>query len=163
VVDQVAITRAPIAKERASGALPLRRRQVIASRDMSYQTCIRSLAAAAITFAPTAGAQNLTTPGIAGVVNAGTPIQIVKEGFDGTEGPLPQADGSLLFTENRAGRVVRVAADGSTSVWLAASGGANALALTPAGEIVATLTEKPSIGMVQVGEAPRVLVDAYEG
>jgi gluconolactonase len=130
---------------------------------MSYQTCIRSLAAAAITFAATAGAQNLTTPGIAGVVNAGTPIQIVKEGFDGTAGPLPQADGSLLFTENRAGRVVRVAADGSTSVWLAASGGANALALTLAGEIVATLTEKPSIGMVQVGQAPRVLVDAYEG
>ncbi len=104
-----------------------------------------------------------TTPAISGVVVAGTAIEIVKEGFDGTEGPLPQADGSLLFTENRANRVVRVAPDGSTSVWLAASGGANALAVNSKGEIVAALTEKPAIGVLKKDAAPKVLAQEFEG
>lgn len=104
------------------------------------------------------------TPAIAGVVATGTAIDVVKEGFDGTEGPLPQKDGSVLFTENRANRIVRVAPDGSTSAWLENTGGANALAYTPRGEIVATLTGNPAaIGIVKPGEAPRVLVKDYQG
>lgn len=130
---------------------------------MSYRAHIRTVAGAAMAFAVSAGAEDLTTAGIAGVVKPGTAIEIVKEGFDGTEGPLPQADGSLLFTENRANRVVRVAPDGSTSVWLAASGGANALALTPAGEIVAALTEKPAIGVVNTSGTQRVIAQQFEG
>jgi gluconolactonase len=131
---------------------------------MSYRAHFRSFAGAAMAFAAAATqAENLTTSAVAGVVKAGTPIHIVKEGFEGTEGPLPQADGSLLFTENRASRVVRIAPDGSTSVWLPASGGANALALNPKGEIVAALTEKPSVGIVRQGGEPRVLASAFEG
>ena len=40
-------------------------------------------------------------PAIEGVVAAGTHLVLVKDGFDGTEGPVRLADGSLLFTENR--------------------------------------------------------------
>lgn len=130
---------------------------------MNYRAHIRTVAGAVMAFAVTATAEDLTTSGIAGVVKPGAAIEIVKEGFDGTEGPLPQADGGLLFTENRANRVVRVAPDGSTSVWLAASGGANALALTPTGEIVAALTEKPGIGVVNSSGTQRVLAHQFEG
>jgi gluconolactonase len=121
--------------------------------------------AAVVVLSGAVGAQDKpgVTPAIPGVVAAGTAIHIVKEEFDGTEGPLPQADGSLLFTENRANRVVRIAPDGTTSVWLASSGGANALAVTPKGEVVAALTEKPSIGVVSANAAPRVLVQDFEG
>lgn len=104
-----------------------------------------------------------TTPAIAGVVVAGTVIEIVKEEFNGTEGPLPQPDGGILFTENRANRVVRVAPDGSTAVWRDPSGGANALALTATGEIVAALTEDPSIGVLLPGGATRLLVREFDG
>jgi gluconolactonase len=101
---------------------------------------------------------------IAGVVQAGTPITLVKDGFGGSEGPLPQADGSLLFAENTAGRITRVTSDGSVSVWMAASGGANALAVTSKGEIVATLTTgKPGIGVVKPGAEARVLVSEFQG
>ncbi len=103
------------------------------------------------------------TTAIAGVVAAGTAIEIVKEGFDGTEGPLPQADGSVLFTENRANRIVRVKPDNSTEVWLSPSGAANSLAVTGKGEVVAALTETPAIGVLKPGEAPRVLVKDFEG
>lgn len=127
-------------------------------------TCVRTLAGAAIAFAGAASAETLTVANaIPGVLRAGAVIEVVKEGFDGTEGPLPQADGSLLFTENRAGRIVRIAPDGSTSVWLEQSGGANALALTPEGEVVAALTAEPGIGIVKAGSAPRVLASGFGG
>jgi gluconolactonase len=105
-----------------------------------------------------------TTPAIAGVTAAGTAIEIVKEGFDGTEGPLPRPDGGILFTENRAGRIVRIAADGATSVWHPASG-ANALAYNPKGQIVAALTASPAIGIgvVDAGVEPRLLVKDHSG
>ncbi len=125
---------------------------------------VRTLACAVIAFAVTASAETLSVAsGIPGVLRAGAVIEVVREGIDGTEGPLPQADGSLLFTENRAGRILRIAPDGSSSVWLEDSGGANALALSPQGEIVAALTATPGIGIVKAGEAPRVLAGSFEG
>jgi gluconolactonase len=104
-----------------------------------------------------------STPAIPGVVAAGTPIVLVKDGFDGTEGPLPQADGGLLFTENRAGRIVRLSASGEPSVYLARTGGANSLALTRGGELVAALTATPSIAVLREDGSSRVLASAFEG
>lgn len=123
------------------------------------------LAAACVVAFPAWAAETaaLTAPGIPGVLREGAVIEVVKEGFDGTEGPLPQADGSLLFTENRAGRIVRVAPDGSTAVWLEETGGANALALDLRGQVVAALTTRPAIGIVRPGAAPRVLASGFEG
>ncbi len=103
------------------------------------------------------------TPAIAGVVNAGTPIQLVKDGFEAVEGPMRDTDGSVLFTNNQAGRVLRAAADGTVSTWFEGPFGANALARTTSGEIVATLQKTPVIGVLQPGAPPRVLADKYDG
>jgi len=110
-----------------------------------------------------AAAQEPVTPAIAGVVNVGTPITLVKDGFESVEGPLPQPDGGLLFTNNRLSRIVQIAPDGTISTWYEGAGAANALARTPKGEIVGTLTEGLAIGAVKPGEAPRVLVETYDG
>ena len=76
-------------------------------------TLLLRFAVLMLTFAaPTGHAAAATTADIAGVVKAGTPIDVIGEGFAGTEGPLAWPDGSLLFTENRAGRISRVALDG---------------------------------------------------
>jgi gluconolactonase len=109
-----------------------------------------------------AGAQEVT-PAIPNVVNAGTPIVLVKDGFEAVEGPLPQPDGGVLFSNNRAGRVLRVAPDGSVSVWFEGPGGANALTRTTQGEIVATMVDAQNLSVLQPGEAPRVLVGNYNG
>ncbi|MET0497470.1 MAG: SMP-30/gluconolactonase/LRE family protein [Steroidobacteraceae bacterium] len=108
-------------------------------------------------------AQEAVTPAIPGVVDAGTSIQLVKDGFEAVEGPLPQPDGGVLFTNNRAARIVQVAPDGSVSTWLEGSGGANALARTAKGDIVATLQESLAIGVMKPGEPPRILVHDYQG
>jgi gluconolactonase len=111
----------------------------------------------------TAHAQDAVTPAIPGVVNAGMPVQLVKDGYDSVEGPMPQADGGVIFTNYRAHRIERIAPDGSASAWWEGAGGANALTTTPNGEVVATLNEIHAIGVVRPGEAARVLVDQYQG
>jgi gluconolactonase len=110
-----------------------------------------------------AAAQQAVPATIAGVVNAGTPIQLVKDGSEAVEGPLPQLDDGLLFTTSRANRVLRLAPDGVLSVWFEGPGGANALTRTPEGDIVATLTETRALAVIQPRSPPTVLVSHFEG
>jgi len=101
------------------------------------------------------------TPGIAGVVAEGTRVEVIREGFDGTEGPIALADGSIVFTENRADRLVKVAPDNSVSTYLDKTGGANALALRSNGELLAVRTTQPGIARLQ--PASTVLAASYSG
>ena len=73
--------------------------------------------------------KKVVTPAIAGVVAADTRVEVIREGFDGTEGPVVLSDGAILFTENRADRIVKVAPDGSISTFLEKTHSANALAI----------------------------------
>jgi len=101
--------------------------------------------------------------GIAGVVEAGTAIELVAQGFDGTEGPLPLPDGSLIFTENRVDRIRRISDDGAVSVFLERGRNPNSLARAPDGSIIAAQTAGPGIAVVSPVEKARVLVDSYKG
>jgi gluconolactonase len=101
--------------------------------------------------------------GIPGVVMAGTPVELVGEGFEGTEGPLPLADGSLLFTENRAGRIRRIAPDGTSSVFLESTNGSNSLALAPNGDLISVQTADPAVGILYPAAHARRLADGYAG
>jgi gluconolactonase len=103
------------------------------------------------------------TPGIAGVVRAGTPIELIREGFSGTEGPVALPDGSLIFTETQANRITRIAQDGSTSVFVEGSNGSNGLGFTPNGDLYAVQVLKPRVGIVFPDPKVRTLADSYEG
>jgi gluconolactonase len=105
--------------------------------------------------------KKFVTPGIAGVVAADTRVEVIREGFDGTEGPVALADGSIVFTENRADRLVRVAPDNSVSTYLEHAGGANALAVRGNGELIAVQTTQPGIARLQ--PASSVLAASYSG
>lgn len=124
----------------------------------------RLLLAAAISVALSAHAQEkLVTPAIDGVVKGGTRIELIKEGFEGTEGPLGLPDGSLLFTETQANRITRIAPDGTISSFLEGSNGSNGLALRKNGEIVSVQTVRPSIGVVYPADKAQTLVEGFEG
>jgi gluconolactonase len=103
------------------------------------------------------------TPAIAGVAAAGTPIQLIKEGFTGTEGPVVLPDGSLIFTETQANRITRIAADGSTSTFLDNTNGSNGLGFTANGDLYAVQVLKPRVGIVYPASHARTLADQYEG
>jgi gluconolactonase len=102
-------------------------------------------------------------PMILGVVSAGTPVELLADGFETVEGPLPQLDDGLLFTNSRLNRVLRLAPDGKLTVWFEGAGAANALTRTPAGDIVATMTEARTISVLQPGQPARPLVGDFEG
>jgi gluconolactonase len=102
------------------------------------------------------------TPAIEGVVAAGTRIELIKDGFDGTEGPIAAPDGSLLFTETRANRITRIAADGSTSTFLENSNGSNGLAFNAKGELVSVQVLKTQVGIVYPLGKEKVLADQFE-
>lgn len=121
-----------------------------------------TLAAADIT-AQTASVGALATPAIAGVVAAGTAIELIKEGFNGTEGPLVLPDGSFIFTETTANRITRIAPDGSTSTFLDNSNGSNGLGFGANGDLYAVQVLKPRVGIVYPAEHARTLADGFEG
>lgn len=106
--------------------------------------------------------RRFATPDIPGVVAAGTRVEVVREGFAATEGPIALADGALAFTENSANRVVRVGTDGAISTLVDQAGGPNALALAADGAILAVQTANPS-AIAQIAPQRRVLADAYQG
>jgi gluconolactonase len=84
--------------------------------------------------------QPAVTRGMPGVVAAGTKIQLIKDGFQGTEGPVSLPDGGIIFDEYMAGRVVRVMPDGSISTFIEKTDGSNALAFDASGRLLSVQT-----------------------
>ncbi len=62
-------------------------------------------------------------------------MEIVTEGLRFPEGPVAMPDGSVILTEIEAGRITRVAPDGSTTTIATTGGGPNGLALGPDGKL----------------------------
>lgn len=135
------------------------------SRWMSQLTLIAG-ACALLAASPAAiGAleASTVTTAIPGVVAAGTSIELIKEGFASTEGPLVLPDGSLIFTETVANRVTRIAPDGSTSTFLDNTNGSNALGFSSNGDLYAVQVLKPRVGIVAPPSHARTLADNFEG
>lgn len=107
--------------------------------------------------------RKFVTPDIPGVVKGGTLVSVVREGFEGTEGPVVLKDGSVLFAENRADRIVKIGANGAISVYASNTGGANALAVSPTGELFAAETTPGATGIAQLAPVKRVIATGPRG
>lgn len=62
-------------------------------------------------------------------------LELVAEGLAFPEGPVAMADGSVIVTEIRAGRLTRIAPDGGRQVLVETGGGPNGAAVGPDGAI----------------------------
>jgi gluconolactonase len=104
-------------------------------------------------------------PEIAGVVKAGTKVQVIKAGFQGTEGPIGMPDGSLIFTETQANRITRIAPDGTTSTFLENTNGANGLAFDAKGRLLSVQTTpgQTKIGVLYPKGSEATITDNFEG
>lgn len=102
-------------------------------------------------------------PVIPGVIKEGTQIEFIKEGFEGTEGPIAAPDGSLLFAETRANRITRIAPDNSISTFLENTNGANGLAFNKQGELVAVQVADTQVGVIYPQERKKALVKDFDG
>jgi gluconolactonase len=134
-------------------------------RKISKATHLFSLVALVtpIVFSANSVAADTKSPAIPGVVKEGTPIEFIREGFEGTEGPIAAPDGSLLFTETRANRITKISADNSISTFLENSNGANGLAFTPQGDLIAVQVNNNQVGVIYPKGKEKVFVKDYEG
>lgn len=78
--------------------------------------------------------------GLRGVVSPHAQVELVKEGFVFTEGPLPTVDGGLLFSDLRASRIYRLDLIGEITLYRGETSMTNGLAYMPRGELIAAET-----------------------
>ena len=106
---------------------------------------------------------DLVAPAIAGVVAAGTPIELVEAGFQRTEGPVGMPDGSLLFSD--ADRLTRIDGDGNVSTFVEPSNAANAVGFDPQGRLISVQRPRGNekVGVLYPPGSESVLADSFEG
>src|SRR5687767_2691587 len=104
-------------------------------------------------------------PDIPGVVKGGTKVQVIKSGFQGTEGPIGMPDGSLIFTETNANRITQIAADGSTSTFLENTNGSNGLAWDAKGRLLSVQTTpgQTKIGVIYPKGSEATITADFDG
>jgi gluconolactonase len=113
--------------------------------------------------APAAPATETIAPNVPGVVAGGTKVQVIKDGFDGTEGPIAMPDGTVIFTETTGNRVTRIDKDGKTSTFLENTNGSNALSFDRKGRLYSAQTVKMQVGIIYPKGSEKVLSDNYQG
>jgi len=132
--------------------------------------CICSMAAAPVYGqgrgqTPPPPATDTVAPDIPGVVKGGTKVIVIKDDFQGTEGPIALPDGTLAFTEGGANRITRIDRDGKVSVYLENTNGSNALAFDSKGRLI-TVQRGPAhvqIGVVAPKGSEATLADNFDG
>ncbi len=112
-----------------------------------------------------APATDTVAPAIPGVVAAGTKVQVIKSGFQGTEGPIGLPDGSVIFTETQANRITRIDANGNTSTFLENTNGSNGLAFDGKGRLISvqTVPGQTRIGVIYPKGSEATLADNFNG
>ena len=115
--------------------------------------------------APLPPAADTVAPDIPGVVKGGTRVQLLKEGLDGTEGPIAMPDGSVIFSEINANRLIRIAADDTFSTFLENTGGTTGLQFDTQGRLYAAVVPWGStkFSIIYPENAKKVVIDNYDG
>ena len=116
---------------------------------------------------PLPPAADTVAPDIPGVVRGGARVQAIKDGFNGTEGPIAMPDGSLIFTETTASRITRIDKDGGVSTFLENTNATNALAFDTRGRLIGLQRGanggKPQIAVIYPKGQEAVLADNFNG
>lgn len=104
-----------------------------------------------------------TSTAIDGVLAASSKLEFIKDGFEGTEGPIALPDGSFIFTETRANRITRIAEDKTISTYLENTNGSNGLAFNKKGELFSVQVNQTKVGIIAPAGHEKVLTDNYQG
>jgi gluconolactonase len=105
--------------------------------------------------------RELTAPDIPGVVKGGTKVQFLRAEFNGTEAVITMPDGSVLFTEQDADKVIKIDPAGTISTYLENTNRTVGLAYDPKGRLIGAQSREPRIGVLH--PTRMVLADSFEG
>jgi gluconolactonase len=120
--------------------------------------------------APQAPATDTVAPDIPGVVKGGTKVEVVKQGFRATDGPVPLSDGSIIFWNFPDKAIVKIDKDGNSSTFLTQGmgvgrSGAQAMTVDSKGRIITLDKDKVStrIAVVYPKGSETVIADSCAG
>lgn len=115
--------------------------------------------------APQVALKDAVAPDIPGVVAGGTKVHVIKTGFQGTEGPIPLPDGSLIFTEALANRITKIDKDDNVTTFLENTNGSNSLAFDAKGRLISVQVTpgQTKVGVIYPKGSEAVLADHFEG
>ncbi len=118
---------------------------------LMFLAAVISIAVVAESALPTAArpspglSREMTASGIPGVIVAGTRTQLLRAGFKGTEGVISMPDGSVLFCEFNANRIVHIDLAGNFSTYAEDSNRPIGLGYDTKGRLVAAESRDPRI------------------
>jgi gluconolactonase len=115
--------------------------------------------------APPPPATETVAPNIPGVIAGGTKVEVIKDGFQGTEGAIALPDGSLIFTEPAASRITKIDKNNNVSTFLDNTNGSNGLAFDSKGRLISTQTTKGQarVGIIYPKGSEKALADNFDG
>ena len=115
--------------------------------------------------APPAPAVDTVAPDIPGVVKGGTAVRVLKQDLEGTEGPIALPDGSVIFSEINANRLIKIDKADAFSTFLKNTGGTTGLAFDRQGRLFAAVVPWGStkFAIIHPESAKKVVVDNYDG
>ena len=130
--------------------------------------------AGALASAADAQGPAVTTPGIPGVVAAGTAVRLIKGGMTSSEGPVAAPDGSVYFSEPAVSKIYKVDPDDAITVLFDPHHADDpagerwrlpALAMDGKGTVYACRRAGPQIGIAIVlpAEQARFVATSYQG
>jgi len=102
---------------------------------------------------------------IPGIVKAGTPIVVIKNGLAGADDPIGLPDGSVLFTEPNASRVLKLRKDGTLSTFLENTYGGLGMSLDLSERLIQATSEDGHTGVAVIDPPARraILAETYNG
>lgn len=96
------------------------------------------------------------------IIEDGEPEQLATD-FEFTEGPVWQADGSLLFSDIPANRTYRWHAEDGATVWREPTGNANGMTLDRQGQLLTCEHSGRRVSRVAPDGTATTVVDSYQG
>jgi len=107
---------------------------------VSFAVVVSVSAVSAGAQTPPVSAPPVPQPEIRGVIAAGTTVQLIKDGFQGTEGPVATPNGELYFTDPYASKMYKMDKAGNVTLWREDTGGTSGIFLLKDGRLLAAET-----------------------
>jgi gluconolactonase len=110
---------------------------------------------------PQPAPQEMTAPDIPGVIKGGTKVTLIRDGFSGTEAVISMPDGSMLFTEQDADKIIKIDNKGGISTYLEHTNRTVGLAYDHKGRLIGAQSREPRIAVM--APTTTTLAEAFEG
>src|SRR5215510_6800957 len=128
-------------------------------------TLLSVLLGVSILVAQTPPSTQTVTNDIPGIVKAGTKVELVKSGLEGSDDPIGLPDGTTLFTEPPANRIWKIDQAGQISIFRENSNQGLGMSLDSTGRLFSVQSAYGHTGIAVISPpgTETVITDNFEG